>query len=256
MVLSVLSVYAYPDSAPVPTSALVAALDLFDFNHRATRQAVHRLASDGWIASFKDGRRSLWGFTSAGTRLMDEGSSRLERLADSDREWDGSLVVVFASVPESERARRHTLRTRMKWSGFGSIGPGIWISTEIGAERAAAAVVADLGIRSHSIVGRGGGIGHVDELIASAWDLAELEKSYRDFVDEFEGREVTSDRDAFVALTQLVHRYRRFPFEDPSLPGVLLPRNWAGQEAVRLERSLRERWWPRAKLHWAALVGG
>ena len=40
---------------------------------------------------------------------------------------DGWLVVVF-SVPESEREKRHALRSQLTRLGFGSAAPGVWIA--------------------------------------------------------------------------------------------------------------------------------
>ncbi len=42
-------------------------------------------------------------------------------------EEDGWVVLVF-SVPESERDKRHVLRTTLTRLGFGTAAPGVWIA--------------------------------------------------------------------------------------------------------------------------------
>ena len=37
------------------------------------------------------------------------------------------MLATF-SVPEAERARRHTLRSRLSWLGFGNVAPGVWMA--------------------------------------------------------------------------------------------------------------------------------
>jgi phenylacetic acid degradation operon negative regulatory protein len=63
-----------------------------------------------------------------------------------------------------------------------------------------------------------------------------------------------SGREAFVALTQLVHRYRRFPFEDPVLPAALLPEGWVGAEAARVYSALVKLWDAAAFDFWRGLI--
>lgn len=40
---------------------------------------------------------------------------------------DGWALVVF-SVPETQRAKRHELRTRLAHLGFGTVAPGVWLA--------------------------------------------------------------------------------------------------------------------------------
>ncbi len=37
-------------------------------------------------------------------------------------------MLVSFSVPEHERDRRHVLRSRLSWLGFGNLSNGLWIA--------------------------------------------------------------------------------------------------------------------------------
>ncbi|MEO3842923.1 hypothetical protein [Streptomyces sp. B22F1] len=45
-----------------------------------------------------------------------------------DREWDGRWTLLAFSVPETRRADRHALRTRLGWAGFAPLRSGLWVS--------------------------------------------------------------------------------------------------------------------------------
>ncbi len=82
-------------------------------------------------------------------------------------------------------------------------------------------------------------------LIEAGWDLAELARSYRRFVDTFTPvRESLASRSAppaetaFVIRTLLIHEYRKIHLRDPLLPHSLLPADWIGAHAYELCRSL------------------
>ena len=77
------------------------------------------------------------------------------------------------------------------------------------------------------------------------WDLGELARRYRRFIDMFGPLDeaLTAPRDAagetaFVLRTLLVHEYRKIHLRDPQLPASLLPRPWAGTDAHDLCRNL------------------
>src|SRR6185369_4871374 len=82
-------------------------------------------------------------------------------------------------------------------------------------------------------------------LIAAGWDLAELARSYRRFVEAFTpvreslaGRSAPPLETAFVIRTLLIHEYRKIHLRDPLLPHSLLPADWIGAQAYELCRSL------------------
>jgi phenylacetic acid degradation operon negative regulatory protein len=87
-----------------------------------------------------------------------------------------------------------------------------------------------------------------EQLVAMGWDLGELARRYRRFVEMFAPLDAALTRSvkaagetAFVLRTLLVHEYRKVHLRDPQLPASLLPRQWAGADAHALCRSLYAR---------------
>src|SRR6185312_114988 len=79
-------------------------------------------------------------------------------------------------------------------------------------------------------------------LVASGWDLGELARRYRRFVDTFtpvaEAMPCGSSESAFIVRTLLIHEYRKIHLQDPLLPPALLPSDWVGTAAYDLSKRL------------------
>ena len=77
-----------------------------------------------------------------------------------------------------------------------------------------------------------GALGGTEEVIAEAWDLAELREHYEQFIEDFPRLRPRGAPATFAAQTALVHAWRRFPFIDPDLPDDLLPPDWPRRRAT------------------------
>ena len=95
------------------------------------------------------------------------------------------------------------------------------------------------------------GLANTRAMVASAWDLPEIEAEYEQFVDEF--RAPAAPGDALLRQLELVHAWRRFPALDPALPQELLPPRWTGTRAAELFSDRRERWLDDARREWKRL---
>ena len=251
--VTVLGTYVYADPAPVSTTAFVRGLGLLGFNEKAIRQALIRARNSNLLSSVKSGRRTFWELSGPGLALMDEGMQRLGSLNREGSRWDGRIYLVSVDAPERDRAIRHTIKTRLGWAGFASIGSTLWVSTHPMAEKVAQHLMAELGLPSFSLVAERGAIGDLHQVIREAWDLPAVESQYRQFIDEFGGMQPRSPDDFFVAQAQITHQWRRFPFTDPGLPLELAPSQWPGQQARTLYRRLRTQWKGPAVKRWREL---
>jgi len=257
LLLTVLGEFVLPADRPVWTGALVDVLAALDVEEKSARQALARTAADGWIVASRDGRRTRWALTPAGRRLLSEGAERIYTFAAEESSWDGRWLVLTVSVPEQLRKLRHLVRTRLAWAGFGSPVPGVWISANPAREAEAKQIFADLGLTEglFSFVGQFAGIGSPAQLVAQAWDLAEVAAHYRAFIEvagSFAPASSSAELDFLVAQVRLVHEWRRMPFIDPQLPRALLPPVWIGAEAVKLFHAQHARWTSHAAAAWAA----
>jgi phenylacetic acid degradation operon negative regulatory protein len=243
--LTLLGEFVLPVGGRVWTAALLDALGALGVEERTARQAVWRSAERGLLESERIGRRTRWALSDPARRLLTEGSRRIYSLHREPRPWDGRWLLLYVSVPESQRDLRHRMRTRLGWAGFASIGSGTWVSPWVDREVEAREVLEDLGLAAaaRSFIAQPGGIGDVAEMVTATWPLGEIGAAYDAFLDRF-GSAPPPDPtyDAFVHQVRLVHEWRRFPFLDPDLPGELLPKDWSGYRAAELFHRLHEQW--------------
>jgi phenylacetic acid degradation operon negative regulatory protein len=253
--LTVLGEFVLPVGGRVWTAALLDALGALGVEERTARQAVWRSAERGLLESERIGRRTRWALSDAARRLLTEGTRRIYSLHREPRPWDGRWLLLYVSVPESQRDLRHRMRTRLGWAGFASLGSGTWVSPWVDREVEAREVLRDLGLSAggaaRSFIAHPGGIGDVNEMVTATWPLGEIAAGYAAFLERFgTAPPAEAGYDAFVSQVRLVHEWRRFPFLDPDLPGDLLPRDWSGYRAAELFHRLHEQWRSSAWAWW------
>jgi phenylacetic acid degradation operon negative regulatory protein len=256
LLLTVLGEFVLPHGDPVWTSTLVSVLGRLGVEEKSARQALARTAAEGWLTSMREGRRVRWSLSPPGRRLLTEGAERIYSFSAALSGWAGEWLLLLVSVPETQRALRHRLRTRLTWAGFGSPAPGVWISPHPDREAECAAVLRelDLGAAAMSFRARFGGIGEPCALVAQAWDVDEIATLYERFIEAFGGLGPQPGDPVLLAQTRLVHEWRRFPFLDPRLPEELLPTPWIGARAAALFRSRHADWTDDARRRWRELA--
>jgi phenylacetic acid degradation operon negative regulatory protein len=252
LLFTVLGEFVLPAGATVWTSTIIEVLGRLGVEEKATRQALMRTAADGWLHAERIGRRTRWQLTPAAATMLTEGTARIFGFPDAVGDWDGRWLLVLARVPESERATRHQLRTRLAWAGLGSPSPGVWVSPHAGRLAEVRAVLADAGVLADAQLflasyADGGGLA---QMVRQAWDVTALEGEYERFLAEFTDAD---GGDPVARLVELVHAWRRFPAIDPGLPGELLPTPWRGAEAAALFARRHDDWAPTARARWGEL---
>jgi len=236
------------------TSTFIDVLARLGVEEKASRQALMRTAEKGWLRSERVGRRTRWALTPDAERLLTEGASRIYSFAGHARGWDGRWLLVLTRIPETERASRHLLRTRLTWAGFGSPAPGVWLSAHTERLAEAEHALRQAGVLEEApifVVEHRAGA-DMAEMARRAWDLAAIEQSYREFVAAYGARDVS---DPLAGQVDLVHAWRRFPWLDPTLPRELLPPDWSGGRAARLFRRQHDRLAADANAEWSRLDG-
>ena len=249
LLLTVLGEYVLPTGYAVPTSAFIDVFGRLGVEEKASRQTLMRAAADGWLTSRRDGRYTLWRLSPAAEQFLALGADRIYGFTASQLEWDHRWLLVLARAPETNRPGRHLLRTRLRWAGFGSPAPGVWISTHLDRVKEAERVLDEAGVRDDAQVFLAEYIagGELETMVHQAWDLDGIETAYKGFLAEF-GRQPSAD--PLVRLAQLVHAWRRFPLIDPALPAELLPARWSGVRAASLFHRQRTKWKPAATDEW------
>jgi phenylacetic acid degradation operon negative regulatory protein len=223
----------------VSTVGVVAVLARLGIGEHAARTALSRMGRRGLLRTVRQGRQAFLALTEHGTAVLRDGQRKLDGDV-VDRNWDGRWTLLTFSVPESRRADRHALRTRLGWFGFGSLRSGLWVST---SDADVSATLAELDLLDRAEVFRAEAFRWTDpaRIAAEAWDLRAIAAGYEDFLHRWaEG--------AFGHLDDLSRRlllgaeWLLLIRRDPVLPSVLLPEGWPGTRAAEVFRALRHGW--------------
>ncbi|MQA87380.1 MAG: hypothetical protein GEV03_22815 [Streptosporangiales bacterium] len=245
----------------IAVSHLITLLADLGVDQQAVRAATSRLRRRGLLATERRNGLAGYGLTETGLDVLAEGDQRIYVTSAPASLADGWTLVVF-SVPESRRDRRHVLRSRLAWLGFGNLAPGVWIAP------------ARLRPELENTLGRLGLTGYVDvfeahyhgfeavrALVERSWDLPALAAQYEQFLAdqrpvlrrwENDGVRRTG-REGFADYLLALTQWRRLPFLDPGLPPEVLPPGWPGHAASAVFHALRTRIEPAAR-HWVRSV--
>jgi phenylacetic acid degradation operon negative regulatory protein len=240
--------------------ALIRLMSSLGVDEPSVRSSISRLKRRGILVAERVDGAAGYALSGRARDILRDGDRRIfERpRAGTDNAW---LVVVF-SVPESERAKRHQLRSRLSWLGFGAVTSGVWIAPAH-VEREARDMLEGSGLAEYVDLFRAEHVafGSQRDQAASWWDLAGLERMYAEFVAAYgpvlaEWRRLgRDDLTAFADYVQVLTFWRRLPYLDPGLPAALLPEEWRGSQAADIFFELHERLAPAAHRHVAAVTG-
>ena len=147
-----------------------------------------RTAADNWLSSERVGRRTVWRLTPAAERLLRDGTERIFGFTAVAEDWDGRWTIVIARTPETERAVRHMIRTRLRWAGFGNVMPGVWISPRRDRGAEVRQIFADARLPDgYLFAAEYEGGNSLAAMVGHAWDLDDLARGYDDFLQAFRG---------------------------------------------------------------------
>ncbi|GAA2782267.1 PaaX family transcriptional regulator C-terminal domain-containing protein [Kitasatospora paracochleata] len=239
LIITTFGLYARGEANWLSVASVVRLMGDLGVEAQAVRSSVSRLKRRGVLESARHADAA--GYSLAGSVLdtLAEGDVRIFERVRAVAE-DGWIVVIF-SVPESERQKRHELRTTLTRLGFGTAAPGVWIApgnlaaeTRRTLERRGLASYVDLFTGDHV------GFGDLRSKVRAWWDLDELTALYTDFLRRYrpvlERAKATAvtPREAFQVYVPMLTQWRRLPYRDPGLPLALLPPGWQGESAGTL----------------------
>jgi phenylacetic acid degradation operon negative regulatory protein len=269
LIVTIYGLYAREAGGWLSVAALIRLMAAAGADEPAVRSSISRLKQRGILEPVRAGAVAGYALSGAGTEILAEGDRRIFERPRAVLS-DGWLLAVF-SVPEQERRRRHALRSRLTWLGFGTVSAGVWI-----APGHLAGETSDV-LRRHGLSGYVDlfradylAFGEVRELIGQWWDLRRLAREYRAFLagaapvlarwEPGSAGQVASGsaergQQAFADYVGVLTAWRRLPFLDPGLPAELLPGHWPGLAAAEVFAALRERLAEPARAHVLAVTG-
>jgi len=231
-----------PRGGVIALASLIELARPFGIADRHVRTAIGRLANEEWVSSQRSGRVSFYQLTNHGRARFAEATQRIYAAPAAD--WNGEWTLVI--FPRTSGAARDGLREELTWLGFGQLTSGVF-AHPTHREDTVRARVAELESAGDVVVIQRAVVTHSsnEQLVAMGWDLGDLARRYRRFVEMFAPLDDALTRSikaagetAFVLRTLLVHEYRKVHLRDPQLPASLLPRQWSGTDAHALCRNL------------------
>jgi phenylacetic acid degradation operon negative regulatory protein len=235
----------------VTLASLIRLAAPFGLTERLVRTAAARLAAEGWLIARRSGRHSEYQLSAQGARRFREATRRIYGAAP--RGWDGRWTLLL--LPAGAGARSE-LRDSLRWLGFGQLQPALFAHPGSGGERARDGLRGN-GDATGVLLLRSAARDRATDrhLAARGWDLKELARAYRRFLQRFRplasllSGPALEPATAFLLRTLLIHEYRKIHLQDPLLPQDLLPKDWVGTRAYELCRSLYGRLWVPAECY-------
>jgi len=251
LIVTIYGLYARETGGWFSIAALIRLMAELGVEEPAVRSAISRLKLRGLLESRRAGGAAGYGLSAGGRKILADGDRRIFRPPRPSAD-DGWLLAVF-SVPEQERARRHALRSRLTWLGFGTVAAGVWIAPAQLAGEARDLLEAD-GLAGYVSLFTAGylAFGDVGAKVGQWWDLDRISQLYQSFTDSAApvlarraaataaGREAGEAGQAFADYVRVLTAWRRLPFLDPGLPPDLLPPDWHGARAAELFGELHD----------------
>lgn len=232
---------------PVPVAELIRLLAAAGVDAPSVRSSVSRLKRRGLLLPARTAQGAAgYELSPEARQLLDDGDRRV--YATTPSEDEGWVLAVF-SVPESERQKRHVLRSRLSGLGFGTAAPGVWIAPARLYEETRH-ILQRLRLDPYVDFFRGEHLGFAAtaEAVARWWDLTAIAKAHEAFLDrharvvhDWEQRADTPPEDAYRDYLLALDSWRHLPYIDPGLPASLLPRDWPGARSAEVFRALHDR---------------
>lgn len=249
-----------PRGGTIALASLIRLAMPFGLTERLVRTSIGRLANDEWVSFERSGRASFYSLTTNGRARFAEATQRIYGAPPQD--WDG--LWTMAIIPPSLKSSRDDLRDELLWLGFGQITPGVYAHPTY-KDSAIDVRLDELQSSGRLIVMRGSILSPAASanLVAMGWDLDDLGRRYKRFIDMFSpvatalngsGNAPLASDIAFILRTLLLHEYRKTHLRDPLLPAALLPNDWAGTDAQRLCRDLYAKVFPASEQYLSEAV--
>lgn len=246
LIVTIYGLYAREVGGWLSVGALIRLMGGLGVEEPAVRSSISRLKRRGILGARRVDGVAGYALSEHAREILAEGDRRIFERPRADAH-DGWVMAVF-SVPEAERQKRHTLRSRLSWLGFGTVAAGVWIApahlegeTRDVLERTQLTAYVRL-FRADFL-----GFGDLREQVRSWWDIEGLEKLYDEFATahapvlaRWRGR-VDDDEAAFADYVRTLTFWRRLPFLDPGLAPELLPQPWQGARAADIFVALQDR---------------
>jgi DNA-binding transcriptional regulator PaaX len=199
-------------------------------NHQTLIDALHKLKQNGWVSLTK--RKNIYDI-----HITKAGQKRLSQTCPSyqyDRSWDKRMYLITYDISENAHSKRDKFRRFLYTIGCRLLQESTWI-TPYNPRLLIKEFCKTYSIPGTIIVSdipQDGGIGEttLQELIIQVFKLEDLNKRYRQFLDNASKKNAVNHSLLFAYLSILK--------DDPQLPFDLLPKWWLGDKSNEIYQKL------------------
>jgi phenylacetic acid degradation operon negative regulatory protein len=243
LIISLYGLYARTQNNWFSIAALVRLMGDLGADEPSVRSSIYRLKQRGVLDAVKVDSAAGYALSASSIQSFAEGDVRIFGRRRATVE-DGWLLLVF-SIPETQRDKRHELRTQLFRLNFGTAAPGTWIAPG-NLHEETRDMLERHGLTNFVDIFRGDHLafGDLRTKVQSWWEFDELTQAYDQFITKyrpilkrFSNRRYL-DQDAFIEYMHMLTSWRRIP--DPRLPPEVLPKGWNGLSGSALFAELNE----------------
>ncbi|MFF6981834.1 PaaX family transcriptional regulator C-terminal domain-containing protein [Streptomyces sp. NPDC008343] len=224
----------------VYSGSIIEILGRVGVGEQAVRSTLTRMVNRGLLRRRREGRKMFFGLTPQATRVLEDGRTRIWKQGAVNDDWDGSWTLLGFSLPDSWHRRRHDLRSRLAWSGFGALYSGLWIAP---GKVDVAAVVSELDLADHVKIFHALADDGTDiaQMIHGTWDLESIAARYVTFDKRWTAHlDAGAGDDPIGTRLRLVSEWLWTIRTDPRLPARHLPPEWPARAAQETFRRVAE----------------
>jgi phenylacetic acid degradation operon negative regulatory protein len=198
LIVTVYGAYGREVGGWIAVADLITLVGELGVDEPAARSALSRLKRRGILDAKRQSGAAGYALSADARQVFADGDRRIfgRRTATPAEGW---VLAVF-SIPESERQRRHALRSRLTWLGFGHVAAGVWIAPAHLADEARH-TLERLGLTGYVDLFRADYLAFADPpgAVAGWWDLQALKGMYDELIARYEpvlARWTTADPDS------------------------------------------------------------
>jgi phenylacetic acid degradation operon negative regulatory protein len=126
LIVTIYGLYAREAGGWISVAALIRLMAELGVDEPAVRSSTSRLKRRGMLEAGRLDGAAGYRLSDQARDILSEGDHRIFQ-RPAARISDGWLLAVF-SVPETERQKRHMLRSRLSALGFGTAAAGVWVA--------------------------------------------------------------------------------------------------------------------------------